>query len=160
MQPVARERGNLNKTLGIFRDTVVAKIITKMPLKQKCFCVINFVKITRQRLYKAKSLACSLANRDTSVAARLQSKSSGGTMFLAQTKLVTKGNVPRNYVTTISARMAMRCSSCSCEQRHCLYVKSREFLFSTPTGLLPRVCSQAYQPPCPQLSALMNANRR
>ena len=58
--------------------TSAAKILQKM-LYNKTSCGTNtLVKVTRQSLYKAKSLACSLASRDTPVAATLQRKSSGG----------------------------------------------------------------------------------
>ena len=50
----------------------------------------SFVKMTRQSLYKAKSLACSLANMDTPVAATLQIKSSGGMILVGAAKLLSK----------------------------------------------------------------------
>ena len=49
--------------------------------------------------------ASSLATRDTPVAATLQRKSSGGSKFVTTTEIITKENVPRNYVVAISARM-------------------------------------------------------
>ena len=50
-------------------------------LQRKCFGAINFVKITKESFYKANSLACFLAKRDTPVAATLQRESSGGINF-------------------------------------------------------------------------------
>ena len=79
------------------------KLLQKTSLQRKCFGAINFVKITKESLYKANSLACFVAKRDTPVAATLQRKSSGGIIF--NYKIITKGNVPRNYFVIISARM-------------------------------------------------------
>ena len=62
-------------------SAIAAIIITKNTLKIY-FGTLNFVKITKQSLYKANSFACSLANRDKPVAATLQRKCSGGTLFL------------------------------------------------------------------------------
>ena len=47
-----------------------------------CFGAITFVKITKRSLYKANSLDCFLAKRDTPVAATLQIKYSGGMTFV------------------------------------------------------------------------------
>ena len=66
---------------------------------------INFVKITKESLYKANSLACFLANRDKPVAATLQRKCSSGINFVRITKIIAKIIVPRNYFVIISARM-------------------------------------------------------
>ena len=81
------------------------KLLQKNSLQRKCFGANNFVKITKESLYKAHSLACFLAKRDTPVAATLQRKSSGGIIFVIITKIITKENVPRNYFVIISARM-------------------------------------------------------
>ena len=62
-----------------------------------CFGTINFIKITKQSLYKANSFACSLANRDKPLVATLQRKCSGGRIFVVITKIITKRIVPRNY---------------------------------------------------------------
>ena len=83
------------------------KLLQKNSLQRKCFGAINFVKITKESLYKANSLACFVAKRDTPVAATLQKKSSGGIIFVIITKIITKENVPRNYFVIISARMVM-----------------------------------------------------
>ena len=89
-------------------NTIAAKIITKKnSLQRNCFGTINFVKFTKESLYKANSLACFLAKRDTPVAATLQRKSSGGINFVITTKIITKENVPRNYFVIISAGMVM-----------------------------------------------------
>ena len=72
---------------------------------QKTIGTINFVKITKQSLYKANSFACSLANTDKPVAATLQRKYSGGIIFVVITKIITKLIVPRNYFVIVSARM-------------------------------------------------------
>ena len=40
------------------------KLLQKDSLQRKCFGAVNFVKITKESLYKANSLACSLAKRD------------------------------------------------------------------------------------------------
>ena len=51
----------------------------KIVSKTNCLGTIKFVKITKQSLYKAKSFACSLANRDKpAAAATLQRKCSRG----------------------------------------------------------------------------------
>ena len=42
------------------------------------------------------------------MAATLQRKSSGGTIFVIITKIITKEIVPRNYFVIISARMVKR----------------------------------------------------
>ena len=81
------------------------KLLQKNSLQRKCFEAINFVKITKQSLYKANSLACFLAKRDTAVAATLQRKSFGGILFVIITKKITKIIVPRNYFVIILARM-------------------------------------------------------
>ena len=81
------------------------KLLQKNSLQRKCFGAINFVKITKESLYKANSLACFLAKIDTPVAATLQRKSSGGIIFVIITKIITKENVPRNYFVIISASM-------------------------------------------------------
>ena len=73
---------------------------------KNCFGTINFVKITKQSLYKANSFACSLANRDKPVAATLQRKCSGG-FFVMIAKIITKRIVPRNYFVIVSARMVV-----------------------------------------------------
>ena len=80
------------------------KLLQKILFKRNCFGTSNFVKITKQSLYKANYFACSLANRDKPVAATLQRKCSGGIKFAMVTKIITK-NIPRNYVVIISARM-------------------------------------------------------
>ena len=41
------------------------------------------------------------------MAATLQTKSSGGIIFVINTKIITKENVPRNYFVIISARMVI-----------------------------------------------------
>ena len=69
------------------------------------FEAINFVKITKESLYKTHSLACFLARRDTPVAATLQRKSFGGIIFVIITKKITKIIVPGNYFVIMSARM-------------------------------------------------------
>ena len=71
---MARKAWSVSKSGG----TIAAKIITKNSLQRKCFEAIDFVKITKQSLYKANSLACFLAQRDTPVAAALQRKSFDG----------------------------------------------------------------------------------
>ena len=83
------------------------KLLQKISLQRKCFGAINFVKITKESLYKANSLACFLANRDRPVAATLQRKCSGGINFVIITKIITKIIVPRNYFVIISARMVV-----------------------------------------------------
>ena len=55
-------------------------------------------------VYKAKSLACSLANRDSPVAATLQ-RNLQVDIFYNKYKDITKENVPRKSVAIISARM-------------------------------------------------------
>ena len=50
----------------------------------------HFVKFTKQILYTPTSFACSLANRDKPVAATLQRKCPGGTLFVILTKVITK----------------------------------------------------------------------
>ena len=60
-----------------------------------CFGTMNFVKITKQSLYKANSFACSLANMDKPVSATLQRKCTGGIIFVIITKIITKIVVPR-----------------------------------------------------------------
>ena len=72
------------------------KIITEDSLQRKCFEAINFVKITKQSLYKTNSLACFLAKRDTPVAATLQRKYFGGIIFVIISKKITKIIVARN----------------------------------------------------------------
>ena len=81
------------------------KLLQKNSLQRKCFGAINFVKITKESLYKANSLACFLAKIDTAVAATSKRKSSGGIIFVIITKIITKENVPRNYFVIISASM-------------------------------------------------------
>ena len=54
------------------RIATAAKTITKILFKKNCFATINFIKITKQSLYKQNSFACSLANRYKPVAATLQ----------------------------------------------------------------------------------------
>ena len=82
------------------------KLLQKNSLQRKCFEAIHFVKISQESLYKANSLACFVAKRDTPVAATLQRKSSGGIIFVTITKIsITKENIPRNYFVIISARM-------------------------------------------------------
>ena len=61
----------------------------KSSLQRKRFEAINFVKITKQSLYKTISLACFLAKGDTSVAATLQRKSFGGISFVIITQKIT-----------------------------------------------------------------------
>ena len=84
------------------------KLLQKNSLQRKCFGAINFVKIAKESLYKANSLACFLANRDKPVAATLQRKCSGGINFVIITKIITKIIVPRNYFVIISARMVIK----------------------------------------------------
>ena len=81
------------------------KLLQKIHFKYKRFGTIGFVIVTKQSLYKANSFACSLAKRDTPVAATLQRKCSGGIIFVIITKMITKVSVPRNYFVIISARM-------------------------------------------------------
>ena len=81
------------------------KLLQKNSLQRKCFEAINFVKITKQSLYKTNSLACFLAKRDTPVAATLKRKSFGGILFVIITKKITKIIVSGNYFVIISARM-------------------------------------------------------
>ena len=83
------------------------KLLQKNSLQRKCFEAINFVKITKQSLYKTNSLACFLAKRDTPVAATLQRKSFGGIIFVIITKKITKIIVSGNYFVIISARMVV-----------------------------------------------------
>ena len=71
------------------------------------FGAINFVKITKESLYNANSLASFPANRDKPMAATLQSKCSGGINFVIITKIITKIIVPGNYFVIISARMVL-----------------------------------------------------
>ena len=52
------------------------KLLQKVLFKKSGFGRINFENITKQYLYKANSFACSLANRDKPVAAKLQRKCS------------------------------------------------------------------------------------
>ena len=92
----------------VLRFTIAAQMITKKILfKNNCFGKINFVKVTKQSLYKANSFACSLASRSKLVAGALQRKCSGGLIFVIVTKIITKINVPRNYFVIISARMVV-----------------------------------------------------
>ena len=81
------------------------KLLQKSSLQRKCFGTINFVKITKQSLYKANSFACSLANKDKPVAATLQRQCSGGILFVMLTKIITKIIVSWNYFVIVSARM-------------------------------------------------------
>ena len=83
------------------------KLLQKNSLQRKCFEAINFVKITKQSLYKTNSLACFLAKRDTPVAATLQRKSFRGIIFVIITKKITKIIVSGNYFVIISARMVL-----------------------------------------------------
>ena len=76
------------------------KALQKLLFKKTCFGTINFVKITKQSLYKANSFTCSLL-----VAATLQRKCSGGIICVIITKIITKINVSRSYFVIISARM-------------------------------------------------------
>ena len=76
------------------------KLLQKILFNENCFGTINFVKITKQSLYKSNSLACSLASRDKPVAAILQRKCFGG-------KIITKIIVSRDYFVIISARMVV-----------------------------------------------------
>ena len=69
------------------------KLLQRNSLQRKCFGAINFVKITKESLYKANSLACFLAKRDTPVAATLQRKSSGGINFVIITKIIFLRNI-------------------------------------------------------------------
>ena len=59
-------------------------------LTKKCFGAINFVKIAKEPLYKADSLACLLTKRDMPMAATLERKSPGGIIFVMITKIITK----------------------------------------------------------------------
>ena len=70
------------------------KLLQKNSLKRKCFAAMNFVKNSKESLYKAYFLACFLAKRDTPVAATLQRKSSGVIIFVITTKMITKESVP------------------------------------------------------------------
>ena len=99
---VSMKRSNL---LVLRTCTIAAKMITKNTLQKKRFGAINFVKITKQSLYKTKSLACPLTNSNRPVAVRLQRTCSGGIIFVTITKMITKENVTRNYFVTVSARM-------------------------------------------------------
>ena len=87
-------------------------------LQRKYFGAINFVKITKESVYKANSLACFLANRDKPVASTLQRKCSGGICFVIITKIITKIIVPRNYFVIISARMVNNQSTPKCRSIH------------------------------------------
>ena len=80
-------------------------VLQKILFKKNCFGTPNFVKITKQSLYKANSFACSLANRDKPVVATLQRKCSSGFIFVIITKIATKAIIPRIYFIIISARM-------------------------------------------------------
>ena len=71
--------------------------------KNNCFGKVNFVKITKQSLYKANSFACSLAN-----AATLQRECSGGVVFVIITKIITKIIVPRNCLVIVLARIGQK----------------------------------------------------
>ena len=83
------------------------KLLQKKTLQNNCFGAIHFVKITKQSLYKTKSLACPLTKSNKPVAVRLQRKSSGGISFVIITKIITEENVPGNYFVIISARMVV-----------------------------------------------------
>ena len=63
--------------MAIFPVPSRPKLLQKNSLQRKCFEAINFVKITKESLYKTNSLACFLARRETPVAATLQRKSFG-----------------------------------------------------------------------------------
>ena len=73
------------------------KLLPKISLQRKCFGAINFVKITKESLYKANSLACFLANRDKPVAATLQRKCSGGINFVIIRKDYSKNTCSKEF---------------------------------------------------------------
>ena len=91
------------------------KLLQKNALQRKCFEAIDFVKITKQSLYKTNSPACFLAKRDTPVAATLQRKYFDGIIFVIITKKITKIIVSGNYFVIISARMVIF-SCCSFQE--------------------------------------------
>ena len=95
------------------------KIIAKTALQMDCFGTINFAKITKPSLHKANSFACSLTNRDKPVAATLQRKCFGGIMLVIITKIITKENVPRNFLVIISARMVISLPWAHRTERNC-----------------------------------------
>ena len=69
----------------------------KIPYKRFVLAQLIFSKIPKQSLYKINLCACSLANRDKPVATTLQTKCSGGIIFVILTNIITKIFVPRNY---------------------------------------------------------------
>ena len=95
------------------------KLLQKILFKNNCFGTINFVKVTKQSLYKANSFACSLASRDKPVAATLQRKCSGGILSVIITKIITKIIVPRNYFVILSARMVNTQCVTPCAAKTC-----------------------------------------
>ena len=106
MPPRSHEQApKSNKTLLSFNDvsvrpavqgwklpvsTIAAKHHKKSSLQRECFGAIDFVKIAKESLYKANSLAGFLAKRDTPVATTLQRISSGGIHFVKQLRLSQK----------------------------------------------------------------------
>ena len=83
------------------------KLLHKKYFIKELFGAINFVKSTKQSLYKANTFACSLANRAKPVAAAVQRKCSGGILFVIITKIITKRDAPKNYFVIIMVRMVM-----------------------------------------------------
>ena len=88
------------QTKNPLRPKLLQKILSKIIVLAQ----LSLQKI-QQSLYKANSVACSLANRDKPVAATLQRKCSGGIIFVIITKIITKIIVPRNYFVIVSARI-------------------------------------------------------
>ena len=84
-----------------------AKSFTKKTLQRKCFGAICLVIIAEESLCKTNFLACFLAKRDMLVPATLQRKSSGRTICVILTKIITKENVSRNSFVVLSARMVL-----------------------------------------------------
>ena len=103
------DHSGLSKTSMTTRLPLRAKWWQKMPLQKKYLgAIFYFVKNTKQSLYKAKPLDCSLANRDTPVAATLQRNSSGEWFCNTYKEHITKDSVSRKHFVMILVRMATR----------------------------------------------------
>ena len=85
----------------VSESTITAKVVRKTLYKINVLAQF-MCKSYKKSLYKANSLACFLAKP---VAAALQTKSSGGFIFVTTTKIITKDIVLRNSFVIISARM-------------------------------------------------------
>ena len=100
-----------------------------------CFGTINFVKITKQSLYKANSFACSLANRDKPLAATLQRKCFGGILFGNYKNYYKKIIVPRHYFVIISARMVHLLGKSVGQQTSCVRFRRAPFSVGLSLGM-------------------------